>query len=79
VDWDNNIAAIMQNRCASCHGQGKSAQQLTGLLLDGSRNTYQLLTENRIRDGGGNTLSPVGDVAPFSVLFFKAVCRSHAV
>jgi len=60
VDWDNNVAAIVQNRCASCHGQGKSAQQLTGLLLDGSRNTYQLLTENRIRDGGGNTILGAG-------------------
>lgn len=60
VDWDNNIAPIMQNRCASCHGQGKSAQQLTGLLLDGTRNTYQLLTENRIRDGAGNTILSAG-------------------
>ncbi|NOX76667.1 MAG: hypothetical protein GXP17_08695, partial [Gammaproteobacteria bacterium] len=56
VDWANNISAIVQNRCASCHGPGQSAQQKTGLLLDGSNNTYQLITENRIRTSGGTTI-----------------------
>ncbi len=60
VDWDNNIATIVQNRCASCHGQGQSAQQLTGLLLDGSGDTYQLLTENRIRNNSGSTILSAG-------------------
>ncbi len=47
VDWDNNIATIVQNRCASCHAEGESAQQLTGLRLDGNNRTYELLTKNK--------------------------------
>ena len=56
VDWDNNIAAIVQNRCASCHAEGKPAQQETGLRLDGDRRTYELLTENRYTREDGTVI-----------------------
>ena len=56
VDWDNNIAAIVQNRCASCHAEGKSAQQETGLRLDGDRRTYELLTQNRYTREDGTVI-----------------------
>lgn len=47
VDWENGIADIIERRCASCHGEGGSAQQLTGLRLDGDVRTYELLTQNK--------------------------------
>ncbi len=56
VDWDNNIAAIVQNRCASCHAEGEDAQQLTGLRLDGDGRTYDLLTRNRYTREDGVTI-----------------------
>lgn len=47
VDWINDVAPIIQQRCASCHGEGQSAQQLTGLRLDGTTQTYDLLIHNQ--------------------------------
>ncbi|NOZ52940.1 MAG: hypothetical protein GXP08_07320 [Gammaproteobacteria bacterium] len=55
VDWVNGISAIIDNRCASCHGKGESAQQMTGLLLDGNERTYDLLTKNKYLDEDGKT------------------------
>ncbi len=56
ADWDNNIAAIVQNRCASCHAEGESAQQLTGLRLDGSNRTYELLIKNKYTREDGTVI-----------------------
>ncbi len=56
VDWDNNIAPIVQDRCASCHAEGESAQQLTGLRLDGSNRTYELLTKNKYTREDGTVI-----------------------
>jgi len=56
VDWDNNIAAIVENRCASCHAEGKPAQQLTGLRLDGNNRTYELLTKNQYTNEDGTVI-----------------------
>lgn len=47
VDWEHGVNQILQNRCASCHGEGKSAQQATGLRLDGDDRTYDLLVNNK--------------------------------
>ena len=47
VDWVNDIAPIIQARCASCHAEGQPAQQLTGLRLDGTTQTYDLLITNQ--------------------------------
>lgn len=47
VDWDNGISAVIQNRCASCHGAGMPAEKLTGLRLDGTAITYELLLKNK--------------------------------
>jgi len=58
VDWDNNIATIVQNRCASCHAEGQSAQQLTGLRLDGDNRTYELLTKNKYTREDGIVIGP---------------------
>lgn len=53
VDWENGIGEIVQQRCASCHAEGKPAQQLTGLRLDGDTRTYDLLTRNAyVREDG---------------------------
>ncbi|MCF6324801.1 MAG: Ig-like domain-containing protein [Gammaproteobacteria bacterium] len=57
VDWDNNIAAIVQNRCASCHAEGQPAQQLTGLRLDGNKRAYELLTKNKYTREDGTAIS----------------------
>ena len=46
VFWDNGVSQIIDNRCKSCHGEGQSAQQLTGLRLDGDDRTYDLITKN---------------------------------
>jgi len=56
VFWDNGdpadvtekvgVSQIFENRCKSCHGEGQSAQQLTGLRLDGDDRTYDLLIRN---------------------------------
>lgn len=55
VDWDNNIADIIQNRCAECHAEGQAAQQLTGLRLDSDKRTYELLLKNKYtREDGTN-------------------------
>jgi len=56
VDWNNNIATIVQNRCASCHADEKPAQQLTGLRLDGNIQTYELLTKNRYTHENGTVI-----------------------
>jgi len=47
VDWINNIADIIDNRCSSCHAEGQPAQQLTGLRLDGDVRTYDLIIKNK--------------------------------
>ena len=57
VDWRNGISDIIQARCASCHGRGQSAQQATGLRLDGDDRTYELLTKNRYTDEDGTVIS----------------------
>jgi len=64
VDWKDGISAIMQNRCASCHAEGQSAQQVTGLRLDGDDRTYDLLVRNSyVREDGVsiNSSSNPGD------------------
>jgi len=50
------ILPIVQNRCASCHAEGESAQQLTGLRLDGSHRTYELLTKNKYTREDGTVI-----------------------
>ena len=45
----NGISKIIENRCASCHGKGTKLQERTGLMLDGSRQTYDLLTTNQYK------------------------------
>jgi len=57
VDWVNNIAEIVQNRCASCHAEDQSAQQLTGLRLDGDNRTYDLITTNQYKREDGITIN----------------------
>lgn len=53
VDWQDGISDLIQTRCASCHGEGKPAQQATGLRLDGDDRTYDLLIENQyVREDG---------------------------
>lgn len=53
VDWRNGISALIQKRCARCHGEGQPAQQRTGLRLDGDDRTYELLVNNQyIREDG---------------------------
>ena len=47
IDWDNGISQIFESRCSSCHGEGQSAQVLTGLRLDGNRRTFDLLSTNK--------------------------------
>lgn len=47
VDWDHGVSQVIQNRCASCHAEGQPAQQLTGLRLDGTDKTYDLLITNQ--------------------------------
>ena len=64
VDWVNGIKDALQNRCASCHGKDQSAQQLTGLRLDGTDLTYDLLTKNRYTREDGvqiNSATKPGD------------------
>ncbi len=56
VDWDNNIATIVQNRCAACHAEGKPAQQLTGLRLDDDDRTYDLITKNKYTNEDGTEI-----------------------
>lgn len=53
VDWRDGISDLIQKHCASCHGEGKPAQQLTGLRLDGDDRTYGLLVKNQyVREDG---------------------------
>ena len=56
VDWRNGISAIIERRCASCHGRGQPAQQETGLRLDGDDRTYELITKNRYTDEDGSKI-----------------------
>ncbi len=56
VDWVNNIAPIIENRCASCHAEGESAQQLTGLRLDGNNRTYDLIITNKYKREDGTNI-----------------------
>jgi len=57
VDWDNNIASIIENRCASCHAEGQPAQQLTGLRLDGDVRTYDLIITNEYKREDGTSIN----------------------
>jgi len=56
VDWDTGVAGILEANCAGCHGSGQEAEQLTGLRLDGSRQTYDLLTQNQYQREDGVTI-----------------------
>ena len=53
VDWNSGISTIIGNRCASCHGEGQSAQQITGLRLDKTDLTYDLLINNKYKREDG--------------------------
>jgi len=57
VDWNDGISQIIQKRCASCHAEGKPAQVLTGLRLDGNKRTYDLLVNNRYKREDGVLIS----------------------
>jgi len=57
VDWDNGISQLIENRCASCHGEGESAQQLTGLRLDGDKRTFDLLSGSKYTREDGVKIS----------------------
>jgi len=57
VDWVNNIADVIDNHCASCHAEEQSAQQLTGLRLDGNDRTYDLIIKNRYTREDGTVIS----------------------
>jgi len=57
VDWKNGVSTIIQNRCSSCHAEGTSAQQLTGLRLDGDDRTYNLLVDNEYIREDGTTIN----------------------
>jgi len=57
VDWVNNIAEIVQNRCASCHAEGQPAQQLTGLRLDGDNRSYDLIIRNKYTREDGTVIN----------------------
>ncbi len=56
VDWTNNIANIIDNRCASCHAEGQPAQQLTGLRLDGDKRSYDLIIKNKYTREDGTVI-----------------------
>jgi len=58
VDWVNGVSQVIQARCASCHGEGQSAQLATGLRLDGNIRTYDLLTKNRYTREDGMKINP---------------------
>ncbi len=57
IDWKNGIADIIQNRCASCHAEGRDAQILTGLRLDNDVRTYFLLIRNEYRREDGTPIN----------------------
>ena len=57
VDWKNGISDVIQRRCSSCHAEGKPAQQLTGLRLDGNDRTYDLLTKNQYQREDGTRIN----------------------
>jgi hypothetical protein len=57
VDWINDVAPIIQQRCAACHAEGQSAQQLTGLRLDGTSQTYDLLINNQYTREDGTLIT----------------------
>lgn len=57
VDWQNGISQIFDTRCASCHAEGKPAQQLTGLRLDGNERTYNLLVTNKYTREDGTQIT----------------------
>ena len=63
LEWDTEIGPLFEQYCASCHGVGQSAEQLTGLLLDGSGDTYDLLTTNQYTGSNGvvNASTKPGD------------------
>ncbi len=46
VEWENGVSQLVDQYCSACHAKGKPAQMTTGLLLDGSVRTYELLTKN---------------------------------
>ncbi len=57
VDWVNNIAPVIQNRCAECHAEGQQAQQLTGLRLDGDARTYDLIITGKYKREDGTNIN----------------------
>lgn len=57
VDWKNGIGQLMEKRCASCHGEGKPAQLLTGLRLDGDERSYALITTNQYKREDGEVIN----------------------
>ena len=57
VDWNNGISELIERRCASCHGEGKPAQLLTGLRLDGDDRTYDLITDNQYKREDGKLIN----------------------
>ncbi len=57
VDWVNGVADVIGKRCASCHAEGKPAQQLTGLRLDGDSRTYDLLIRNAYKREDGERIN----------------------
>ncbi len=57
VDWKNGISDVIERRCASCHGEGKPAQVLTGLRLDGDDRSYELITSNQYRREDGAVIN----------------------
>jgi hypothetical protein len=56
IDWKHGISDIIQNRCASCHAEGASAQQQTGLRLDGDVRTWNLITKNEYTREDGTVI-----------------------
>lgn len=53
TDWVNGVRNVIDARCASCHGEGMSAQQMTGLRLDNTDQSYDLLSTNEYRREDG--------------------------
>ncbi len=56
VDWENGVSQVVDQYCSACHAEGKPAQVTTGLLLDGSVKTYNLVTKNTYVDDNGKKI-----------------------
>ncbi|VAW33421.1 hypothetical protein MNBD_GAMMA01-1803 [hydrothermal vent metagenome] len=50
ADWNNGVSQTINQYCSSCHANGQAAQVTTGLLLDGSEMTYELIVRNSYRN-----------------------------